>query len=376
MEHPGTKLSEHFGGIEDPRIDRTKRHKLLEIIILAICGAICGADDWVAMEKFGKAKLGWFRSFLELAHGIPSHDTFGRVFGALDPEEFQRCFISWVEALSELLRGQVIAVDGKALRRSYDNADGKAAIYMVSAWAEQNHMVLGQLKVEEKSNEITAIPKLLRLLDLRGCIVTADAMGCQKEIAEVIVERQGAYVLAVKGNQGGLHQDVVSLFQEAERVGYRSLVHDHCRQINKGHGRIETRECWTISDPFYLDYLKDLRWKDLRCIIKVSAERRVGEERETQTRYYISSLAGNAKQVLRAVRGHWSIENSLHWVLDVAFNEDQSRVRKGNAAANLATLRQIALNLLSLEDTAHCGIHNKRLMAAWDEQYLLKVLAL
>ena len=374
MEYPGTKLVEHFGSIQDPRLDRTKRHKLLEIMILAICGAICGADDWVAMEKFGNAKLGWFRSFLELPNGIPSHDTFGRVFAALDPEEFQRCFISWVEALSELVHGQVIAVDGKALRHSYDNAGGKAAIYMVSAWASQNHMVLGQLKVEEKSNEITAIPTLLRLLDLRGCIVTADAMGCQKEVAETIVGRQGAYVLAVKGNQGGLNRDVVSLFQEAESVGYRSLAHDHCRQTNKGHGRIEIRECWTISDPVYLDYLQDLRWKGLRCIVKVTAERRTGGETETKTRYYISSLAGNAKQLLRAVRGHWSIENSLHWVLDIAFNEDQSRVRKGNGAPNLAILRQIALNLLSQEDTARCGIRNKRLMAGWDEHYLLKVL--
>ena len=374
VEHPGTRLVEHFGDIQDPRIDRTKRHKLLDIMILAICGAICGADDWVAMERFGNAKLSWFSGFLELPNGIPSHDTFGRVFMALDPAEFQCCFISWVGALSELLRGQVIAVDGKALRHSYDNTGGKAAIYMVSAWASQNHMVLGQVKVDEKSNEITAIPKLLRLLDLRGCIVTLDAMGCQKEIADVIVERQGAYVLAVKGNQGVLYRDVVSLFQEAESVDYRFLAHDHYRQINKGHGRIEIRECWTISDPIYLDYLQDLRWKDLRSIVKVTAERRIGEKRETQTRYYITNLAGNAKQLLGAVRDHWSIENSLHWVLDIAFNEDQSRVRKGNGAPNLAILRQIALNLLSQEDTARCGTRNKRLMAGWDERYLLKVL--
>jgi predicted transposase YbfD/YdcC len=376
VERQRVSLIEHFGGIRDPRLDRRKRHKLLDIIVLAICGAICGADDWVAIEGFGKAKRGWFGSFLELPGGIPSHDTFGRVFAALDSGELQCCFRKWVEALSELLQGQVIAVDGKALRRSYDNTSGKAAIYMVSAWASENHLVLGQLKVNEKSNEITAIPELLRLLDLRGCIVTTDAIGCQKEIAELIVERQGAYVLAVKGNQGNLYRDVISLFEEAEKTGYRLLDHDHYCQTSAGHGRIETRECWTISDPFYLDYLRDLKWKDLRTIVKVTASRHIGEAKEAQTRYYITNLPGNAKQLLRAVRSHWSIENSLHWVLDVAFSEDQSRIRKGNADQNLAILRQIALSLLSQETTVRCGIHNKRLLAGWDEQYLLKVLAI
>jgi predicted transposase YbfD/YdcC len=375
MDKPATTISEHFGAIRDPRLDRRKRHKLLDILVIAICGVICGAEGWTDIQQFGEAKEEWLRSFLELPNGIPSHDTFGRVFAALDAEEFQRCFMRWVEAISELLRGQVIAVDGKAVRHSYDNAAGKAAIYMVSAWASQNHLVLGQVKVEEKSNEITAIPELLRVLDLRGCIVTVDAIGCQKKVAEIVTERKGAYVLAVKGNQRDLYRDIVSLFEEAEHVGYRLVQHDHYRQTTKGHGRIERRECWTIWEPFYMEYLHDLKWKGLRSIVKVTTERCIGEERQTQTRYYITNLEGNAKALLQAVRSHWSIENSLHWVLDVAFDEDQCRVRVGNAAQNLAILRQIALNLLKQERSAGCGIHTKRLMAGWDHDYLLKVLA-
>ena len=375
MDKPGTTIREHFGGLRDPRLDRRKRHQLLDIMVIALCGMICGAEDWVAIQRFGKAKETWLRSFLELPHGIPSHDTFGRVFAALDAEEFQRCFMRWVEAISELLRGQVIAVDGKALRGSCDHKAGKEAIWMVSAWASQNHLVLGQVKVAEKSNEITAIPELLRVLDLRGCIVTVDAIGCQKEVAEIVTERAGAYVLAVKGNQRDLYRDVVSLFEEAESVGYRLVQHDHYRQTIKGHGRMERRECWTIQEPFYMEYLHDLHWKGLRSIAKVTTDRCIGEERQTQTRYYITSLEGNAKALLQAVRSHWSIENSLHWVLDVAFDEDQCRVRVGNAAQNLAILRQIALNLLKQEKTATVGVHNKRLMAGWDNDYLLKVLA-
>ena len=375
MDKPGTTIREHFGSLRDPRLDRRKRYQLMDIMVIALCGMICGAEDWVAIQRFGKAKEEWLRSFLELPHGIPSHDTFGRVFAALDAEEFQRCFLSWVEAISELVRGQVIAVDGKSLRRSYDHTAGKGAIWMVSAWASQNHLVLGQVKVEEKSNEITAIPKLLRVLDLRGCIVTVDAIGCQKEVAEIVTEREGAYVLAVKGNQRDLYRDVVSLFEEAESVGYHLVQHDHYRQTIKGHGRIESRECWTIQEPSYMEYLHDLHWKGLRSIAKVTTDRCIGEKRQTQTRYYITSLEGNAKALLQAVRSHWSIENSLHWVLDVAFDEDQCRVRVGNAAQNLAILRQIALNLLKQEKTAKVGIHNKRLMAGWDNIYLLKVLA-
>ena len=363
-----------FTDVEDPRIDRRKRHKLIDIIVIAICAVICGADGWVAIEKFGKAKRSWLKRFLELPNGIPSHDTFGRVFARLDPEQFRAAFLRWVRAVFEVTDKQVIAIDGKQLRRSHDKVLGKEAIQMVSAWAEANRLVLGQTKVEESSNEITAIPQLLQILDVAGCLVTIDAIGCQKEIAEMIVDKGGDYLLAVKRNQRQLYEDIVSLFEEARSVAFRHVDHDHYQSVNKGHGRIEIRRCWTITDPIYLDYLRDLKWKKLRTIVKVVGERRIGDKTTVKTRYYISSAEGSAKTFLRAARRHWSIENCHNWVLDVAFQEDNSRVRKGNAAQNLAVLRQIALNLLSQEKTARCGTKTKRLMAAWDESYLLKVL--
>ena len=369
-------LEESFSELEDPRADYGKRHLLLDIIIIAICAVICGADSWVEIELFGRSKEKWLRTFLELPHGIPSHDTFGRVFQRLDPEGFGRCFRKWTRRVEEVTKGQVVAVDGKTLRRSHDRASGKEALEMVSAWATANRLILGQVKVGEETNEITAIPELLELLEITGCIVTVDAIGCQKAIAEAIVERGADYVLALKGNQGNLYEAVVDLFEYAEEIGFRNVEHDSCQVVDKGHGRIEVRRCWTITEPDFLDYVREFAdWPGLQAIVKVQAERTVGTETTRKTRYYLTSLGNDAQQVLEAARGHWTIENQVHWVLDVVFREDDCRIRKGNAPQNMAILRHIALSLLQREQTAKVGTKAKRLKAALDEDYLLKVLA-
>lgn len=373
---PGVSIAAHFGDLRDPRLERTKAHELLTILVIAICAIIGGANDWVAVAEFGRSKRVWFATFLDLTNGIPSHDTFWRVFRVLDPEQFQTCFLNWIRATSPLIGGQVIAIDGKQLRRSHDKGLGRSAIYMVSAWATANHLVLGQRKVADKSNEITAIPELLRALDLTGCLVTIDAIGCQTAIAQLIVDQGADYVLALKANQGQLYDDVALLFADLTASQYQAYPHDYAKTWNKGHGRIERREAWTINAPQVLTHLRHAsQFARLTTVMMVRHERRCGAEISVETRYYIASTQTSAAHLLRCKRRHWRIENSLHWILDIAFREDESRVRKDHGPQNLAILRHIALNLLKQETTCKLGVFNKRLKAAWDLDYMRTVLA-
>lgn len=371
-ETPQSSVTKHFEQVEDPRIDRSKAHLLIDILTIAILAVICGADGWVAMESYGKAKEPWLRTFLELPNGIPSHDTFARVFARLDPEQLQRAFLDWVRSVSQLTDGEVIAIDGKRVRRSYDEGKNKGAIHMVSAWASQNRLVLGQFKVDDKSNEITAIPLLLKVLDLQGCIVTIDAMGTQKRIAEQIVTQGGEYVLALKANQGGLHEDVQQLFDWAYKQDFKNIDHDCYESLEANHGRIEKRRCWCLGQ---IEELVDSQqWTKLTSVAMVEAIREVHGQTSRAVRFYLSSLEPNAQRLAKAIRTHWSVENPLHWVLDVAFNEDDCRIRTGHAPQNLVVLRHLAVSALNQEKTAKLGIKNKRLRAGWDNDYLLKVL--
>ena len=369
-------MGEHFSNLDDPRRDQGKRHQLLDIIAMTICAVIGGAEGWSDVELFVQCKYEWFQRFLGLPHGVPCADTFGRVFARIDAEQFRDCFMDWVSSVNRLTQGQVIALDGKTLRRSHDRNSGKEAIHMVSAWASENSLVLGQTKVDEKSNEITAIPELLKLLDLSGCIVTIDAMGCQKKIARQIVGQEADYVLAVKENQGRLLEDVEDLFSCGQRAGFEDMKHDFCQTLDKGHGRIETRRCWTIDDPEQLSYIETGRyWPGLRSIGMVTAERRRGNQVSVESRYYISSLESDAGRLLQATRSHWGIENRLHWVLALSFREDESRVRTGNASENLAIIRHMALNLLRKDRTSKVSIKARRKLAGWDNDYLLSILS-
>lgn len=375
-ETPVASIEEHFGELEDERKAKGKRHELLDIIVIAVCAVICGAESWTDIELFGKAKEGWLKRYLALPHGIPSHDTFGRVFARLDPERFEASFLSWVQAVFERTEGEVVALDGKTVRRSHDRSNGKSAIHLVSAWATANHLVLGQVKVNDKSNEITAIPQLLRVLALKGCIVTIDAMGCQTEIARQILAADADYVLTVKDNQANLLEDISFFFDLAQQNQFENVDYDYAKTVNGGHGRIETRECWTIAGVESLDFLRGYdNWQGLQTMVKVKRRRQKEDEVTTETHYYISSLANDAESLLQAIRSHWGIENSLHWVLDVAMGEDDSRVRKDHAPQNLGLLRRLALTLLKQETTAKVGVQAKRRKAGWDEDYLLKVLA-
>lgn len=379
--HLHLSLIDELKTIVDPRMDRTKDHDLIDILVIAICALLCAAESFNDMEDFGKAKQDWFKTFLPLRNGIPSHDTFNRVFAALDPKEFLDCFLRWTQSLRESVAQEIVALDGKALRRALNRHESPK--YVVSAWAESNNLVLGQLKVNEKSNEITAVPELLRVLELSGCIVTVDAMGCQKKIAREIIEADADYVLALKGNQERVHQEVKSFLDATleEKKASRpkgAVVSRAARQLQefkteeKDHGRIETRRYYQSDE---LDWFADReKWEGLRSVGMVESIREVNGQRTTERRYYLSSLKLDVATFARAVRGHWGVENKLHWVMDVCFGEDQSRARTGHAAENLATLRRLALNLLKREKTRKRGIRGKQLNASWDHSYLLKLL--
>ncbi len=373
---PLHQIQSYFAPLPDPRVERTKHHLLGDILVLTLLAVLCGADDWVAVAEFGRAKQAFFARFLALPHGIPAHDTFGRLFARLDPDPFQACFRAWVADLVAQSAGQIIGIDGKLLHGSADRAAGHGAIDMVSAWASANGagLVLAQVKVAGKSNEITAIPLLLRLLDLSECIVTIDAMGCQREIAAAIVAAEADYVLALKGNQEGTHADTVQVCAGELAAGFRGGAHVHTTTLEKGHGRVEEREYWLLTDPRYLEYVNRAgKWVGLQGLGLVEATRTVDGVVSRERRYYFCSVR-SVGEFARAVRGHWGIENGLHWVLDIAFREDGCRARKDHSAQNFAIVRHLALNLLKQERTAKCGVKNKRLRAGWDEGYLRKVL--
>jgi predicted transposase YbfD/YdcC len=365
------RIQDHFADLTDPR-RREVTYPLINVVVIALCAVVCGADDFVAIADFGRARRDWLARFLDLKAGIPSHDRFNAILAALRPAEFEACLLSWITALHEITGGQVIAIDGKTLRRSFDAASGKAALHMVSAWATANRISLGQVAVDGKSNEITAIPGLLGLLELSGALVTIDAMGCQVEIAERIVAGGGDYCLAVKGNQPTLHQGIAAFFAEqleADFAGARARRHE---TQERGHGREEYRGYAICPVP---EDLPDRgRWPGLKAIGMAVTDARRGDKGSCEVRYYILSRYLPARRFAEAVRGHWGIENSLHWQLDVTFGEDSCRVRLGHADANLSVLRRAALGLLKNEATSKVGVKNRRLRAGWDEMYLEKVL--
>jgi len=363
-----------FGELQDPRKDRTKLHLLSDILVIALCAVICGADSWTEIELFGKSKRKWLQTFLELPNGIPSHDTFGRVFSLLDPQQLEDCFRKWMAALAQSSGGKLIALDGKTLRHSFDKANNKAAIHMVSAWSETNQMVLGQLATDAKSNEIKAIPRLLKLLDITDSVVTIDAMGCQKAIAKQIVEQKGHYVLQVKGNQSTLHDLLKETFDELTGRPIPGVEYSFHEDVDSGHGRVETRRIWTTE---WTEWYPDRsRWAGLRSFVCVESVRTTAAHTSTERRYYISDLDGqDAQAMLGYVRGHWGIENKLHWSLDMTFREDALRNRVGHSAENFSRIRRLALNLLRQDKSCKAGIKGKRLKACLEEGYLLELLA-
>lgn len=365
------RIEDHFVDLTDPR-RRPVLYPLVNIVTIAVCAVLCGADDFVAIAQFGRAKKKFLEKFLDLSAGIPSHDRFNAIFRALKPAEFEKCLLSWITALHEVTDGQVVAIDGKTLRRSFDKASSKAAIHMVSAWATANHISLGQVVVDAKSNEITAIPKLLEMLELSGALVTIDAMGCQTEIAREIVEADADYVLAVKGNQPTLHDGLIEFFNDRLKDDFAGAKVRRFETYDHAHGRDEMRFYFVCPVP---DDLPDReRWPQLRAIgLAVNNTVRDGKE-HIEYRYYILSRFVSGSRFAAAVRSHWAIENRLHWQLDVTFQEDQSRIRKGHADANFSSLRRMALSLLKNNHTTKVGIKNKRLLAAMDDDFLTEVL--
>jgi predicted transposase YbfD/YdcC len=370
-KRPLVSIVAHFEELPDPRQDRNKQHKLIDLIVIAICAVICGCESFPEIALYGEKRKEWFRQFLELPNGIPSHDTFWRVLQRIKPAAFQACFARWVASLRDATGGQIIAIDGKTLRRSHDRAAGQDPLHLVSAWAAENHLALGQVAVDGKSNEITAIPKLLELIDVTGGIVTIDAMGCQREIATQIRAQGADYVLAVKENQPHLYEDISAYLAQQMENDFADVRCSRYATQERGHGRAEERFYYHLDVPAGLRNRE--AWCELRTIGMVVSLRTVNGQEQADVRYYLSSLRRNARQFAQAVRGHWGIENSLHWVLDVTFDEDQCRVHKGHGAENLAWIRRFAVSLLKRHPADH-SIRSKRLAAALDNDFLLEVL--
>lgn len=369
-----TMFHQHFASVPDPRVCARSDHKLLDIIAISILAVICGADGWDELASFGRCKETWLRTFLDLPAGIPSADTFRRVLSALNPEAFRRSFVSWMQTLVGDTKGKLVAIDGKTARRSFDRANEKSALHLVSAWVRDNQLVLGQLATEEKSNEITAIPALLGMIDIRGATITIDAMGAQKEIAKTIVEKEADYILALKGNQGNLHAQVVEFFRDAGTEQFENVSHTFHETQEKAHGRRELRRVWSSMD---LSTIPDAsKWPSLKSITLIEREREANGKIEVERHYYISSRSrAGARWLSERIRGHWSIENQCHWILDVAFREDDSRIRTDHGPENFGLLRKIALNLLKQEKSCKMGIAARRKLSGWDQDYLLKVLS-
>ena len=364
----------HFETLTDPRIERSKEHLLMDIVAIAILAVISGADGWGAIELYGKTKYEWLKGFLELPNGIPSHDTFSRVFARIEPKQFQECFLSWVNSITKKLELEVIAIDGKTMKQSYDRKQSQKPLHIVSAWSASHQLVLGQKKVNNKSNEVTAIPALLELLEIEKSIITIDAMGCQKEIAALIIKKKGDYLLALKGNQKLLHKDVKDWFELARKEEFASREHSYYQQIEGGHHRVEKRQIWTVAVSELPSLHNQSLWTGLKTVVMVVSERRLWNKTTTEVRFYLSSLVSNAEKISQAIRSHWGIENSLHWTLDVTFSEDKSRIRKDHSPEDFALLRRLAVNLLKQEKGFKGSLKMKRYLAGMDNNYLVQIL--
>lgn len=361
----------HFSSLEDPRIERHKKHELIEIIVISICAILCGIDSFEGIEEFGLIKKKWLKRFLSLKHGIPSHDTINRVFSKINPKKFQECFVNWMQEVSKLTKGEVIPIDGKTLRRSFDTAASKSPIHIVSAWASENGVVMGQVKVDDKSNEITAIPKLLDALDIAGCLITIDAIGCQREICKQILQKKADYCIVVKKNQNKLYEDIATFFEEFAPTDKKHDAYSYSKESTKGHGRKEFRQYFITADVDWLQ--EEHNWPGLKAIGLVKSTRIINDKASYEERFFITSFGADAKKFHNAVKKHWSIENNLHWSLDVNFSEDQCRARKDHAAENFSILRRITFNLLKkIPDKG--SIPKKRIRCAFSEDYLLKAL--
>jgi len=378
---PALSISEAFSDLADPRVERTRLHALHDILVIVLCAMICGAEGWDDFVEFAHAKREWLTLRLRLENGIPCADTFRRVFARLDPEAFTAGFLRWTQAVAEQSKASslpVIAVDGKTLRHSFDTASEQKAVHIVSAWASESRLVLAQTQVSEKSNEITAVPVLLRMLDIAGCIVTADAMSCQKTIAAQIVEQKGDYVLALKGNHARLAEDVALLFAHSEAKRWEERPHSVHTALEAEHGRIETRTCRVIALADLAGTWDDIaaEWSGLVCLVEIESKRQVGSKTSHEKRYSLSSVRKGAKAHLKIIRKHWGIENSVHWVLDVVMHEDACRIRKDHAPQNMATLRHLALNLIRQETTHKRGVKTKIKRAGWDNAYLARLISI